>query len=60
MTKTPPVPPDEARPFESEHPKSEEKDRGSKKHRIPGNLQEEDRQGNIYQNTHNQGYQQDR
>ena len=27
---------------------------------VPGNLKEQDRQGNIAQNTTNQGYQQDR
>jgi len=28
--------------------------------KVPGNTAERDRQGNIHQNTHNQGYQQDR
>lgn len=32
----------------------------AKKKRPPENLAEQGRQGNINQNTHNQGYQQDR
>jgi hypothetical protein len=36
------------------------KDAGSGGGGVPGNLKEQDRQGNIAQNTTHQGYQQDR
>lgn len=55
----PPVPP-EARsrkgPGEANTPSSDT----SKKKNPPENLEQEGRQGNINQNTHHQGYQQDR
>jgi hypothetical protein len=56
--KPPPVPPAERshkfgnRPLEDRGP--------SATNPIPENLREQGRQGNIHQNTHNQGYQQDR
>jgi hypothetical protein len=55
----PPVPPAGRSPKgtgESEHPDQ----RGSVPDGTPRNLAEQDRQGNIKQNTTNQGYQQDR
>jgi len=58
MTKMPPVPPDNrspkgtgSDPNVSEDPKPNDK---------PNNLAQQGRQGNIKQNTTNQGYQQDR
>jgi hypothetical protein len=57
MTHKPPVPPANRSPHESGHDQNRS-DAGQNK--IPENLREQDRQGNIHQNTHNQGYQQDR
>ena len=56
--KPPPVPPAEKShvPGKEHEPEND----NSAKKAVPGNLREQDRQGNIYQNTHNQGYQQDR
>ena len=56
--KPPPVPPAEKshQPGKEQSPES---DKGAT-NPVPGNLREQGRQGNIYQNTHNQGYQQDR
>ena len=56
--KPPPVPPAEKSHQPGKEP-SAENDKSATKP-VPGNLREQDRQGNIYQNTHNQGYQQDR
>jgi hypothetical protein len=58
-SKMPPVPPANR---SSKGPGSDpevERDTTPKK-RVPQNLGDEDRQGNINQNTKNQGYQQDR
>jgi hypothetical protein len=59
--KTPPVPPENqpkkgpaAARGADRAPKDETIDAGER------NLEEQGRQGNIHQNTHNQGYQQDR
>ena len=58
MSKLPPVPPDQRSPKgPGSDPEVSEKDETSSKYR---NQREQGRQGNIYQNTHNQGYQQDR
>jgi hypothetical protein len=58
MSKLPPVPP------EQRSPKGPGSDPNVVKDEQPSsgdrNLREQGRQGNIYQNTHNQGYQQDR
>src|SRR4051794_18611025 len=59
MSKLPPVPP------EQRSPKGPGSDPATTKDAPAGsshdrNLHEQGRQGNIYQNTHNQGYQQDR
>jgi hypothetical protein len=58
MSKLPPVPP------EQRSPKGPGSDPATTKDDASGssdrNLRELGRQGNIYQNTHNQGYQQDR
>ena len=57
MSKMPPVPP------ENRSPKGPGADPDVKSEdRAPDrdNLQQQGRQGNIRQNTHNQGYQQDR
>jgi hypothetical protein len=56
--KPPPVPPAE-KSHQSGKERSSESDKAAT-NPVPGNLREENRQGNIYQNTHNQGYQQDR
>jgi hypothetical protein len=58
MSKLPPIPP------EQRSPKGPGSDPNVVKDEQPSpgdrNLREQGRQGNIYQNTHNQGYQQDR
>lgn len=54
----PPVPPAEKSPVPGKQQGAEND--SSATNPVPGNLREQDRQGNIYQNTHNQGYQQDR
>ena len=58
MSKLPPV------PLEQRSPKGPGSDPATTKDDDAGqrgkNLHEQGRQGNIYQNTHNQGYQQDR
>jgi hypothetical protein len=58
MSKLPPVPPEQRSPkgpgSATEPPKDDTQASRGK------NLREQGRQGNIYQNTHNQGYQQDR
>ena len=61
MTKSPPIPPANRSPHggKDEHePKAGKGDSGTD--HVPENLDLEDRQGNIKQNTTNQGYQQDR
>jgi len=55
--KQPPVPPDQkSRKRGNDNSRRTEHESKS----IPDNLHEEGQQGNIYQNTRNQGYQQDR
>jgi hypothetical protein len=58
MSKLPPVPPEQRSPKGPGSAPEPDKDE------VPTsrgkNLREQGRQGNIYQNTHNQGYQQDR
>jgi len=57
MSKRPPVPPEQrSHKGTGSDPKPAE-DEANKQDR---NLREQDQQGNIYQNTHNQGYRQDR
>jgi hypothetical protein len=58
MSKLPPVPRDQRSPKgPGSNPEIDKDDARSPQDR---NLRERGRQGNIYQNTHNQGYQQDR
>jgi hypothetical protein len=58
MSKLPPVPPEQRSPKgPGSDPNTSNKDNT---HSQDRNLHEQDQQGNIYQNTHNQGYQQDR
>jgi hypothetical protein len=58
MSKLPPVPPEQRSPKgPGSDPETTKDDNTSAGNR---NLREQGRQGNIYQNTHNQGYQQDR
>ncbi len=56
----PPVPPEQRNPHETavarEHPRTE----AERNARLNRNLGEQGRQGNIKQNTTNQGHQQDR
>jgi hypothetical protein len=57
MAKKPPV------PNENRSPKgtgSAPEPKDGERRKSPGNLAEQDQQGNIRQNTRNQGYQQDR
>ena len=58
MAHKPPVPPAE-RSYRPGSQRSEQHDQAAP-NPIPENLREQGRQGNIHQNTHNQGYQQDR
>jgi hypothetical protein len=69
MAKAPPIPPDQrSAPGDKSHPEGGHQDRRDAKTNLqsgqPGdrdvNLREQGRYGNIRQNTHNQGYQQDR
>jgi hypothetical protein len=58
MSNMPPIPPENRTPKgpgTEPEVESGDQDRSGRK-----NLKEQGRQGNIYQNTHNQGYQQDR
>jgi len=55
----PPVPPDQKSPKRGSD-RSPETGQSAKPHSTPENLREQGRQGNIHQNTRNQGYQQDR
>jgi hypothetical protein len=58
MSKLPPVPPEQrSTKGPGSNPEIDKDDDRSPENR---NLREQGRQGNIYQNTHNQGYQQDR
>jgi hypothetical protein len=64
-SKAPPIPPDQrARPGDKPDIKGEHMDRRELKtgdeSRQPINEREQGRQGNIWQNTHHQGHQQDR
>ena len=58
MSKLPPVPPDQRSPKGPGSAPETKQDDDTAAHGR--NLREQGRQGNIYQNTHNQGYQQDR
>lgn len=58
MSKLSPVPPEQRSPKGPRLDPNFGKD--DPDHAGNGNLKEQGRQGNIYQNTHNQGYQQDR
>jgi len=57
--KQPPVPPGQKSPKQG-NGRPTHAEQSAKSNSIPENVREEGRQGNIYQNTHNQGYQQDR
>lgn len=57
MAKKPPVPTENRSPKGTGSAPEPEDEKGRK---TPENLAEQDRQGNIHQNTRNQGYQQDR
>lgn len=59
MSKMPPVPPANRSPKGPGSAPAAPKDTSPKKAQ-PENLEEQGRHGNINQNTHNQGYQQDR
>jgi hypothetical protein len=59
MTKPPPVPKENRSPKGTGEDKSAPKNAGQTQ-QGERNLQEQGRQGNIKQNTTNQGYQQDR
>lgn len=70
MSKAPPIPP-EQRAFKGQKPDVEGETRDRREERTTGvqsdqpgdadvNLKEQGRHGNINQNTHHQGYQQDR
>ncbi len=57
MSKMPPVPPENRSP---RGPGADPNIPTDEKAPARENSQQQGRQGNIYQNTHNQGYQQDR
>ena len=57
----PPVPPEQQSPHEGNTPAEQPSDAPRKRdNRVNRNLGEQGRQGNVKQNTTNQGYQQDR
>lgn len=58
VSRHPPVPPANRSPKHKAGTETTQDDGGSAPERE--NLKEQGRQGNIYQNTRNQGYQQDR
>jgi hypothetical protein len=61
MTKAPPpIPPDNRNPKERDARRQRPSDDARGRPPVPNNLEDQDRQGNIHQNTHHQGYQQDR
>jgi hypothetical protein len=60
MSKLPPVPPEQRSPKGPGSDPETAKQDGDEASSRDRNLREQGRQGNIYQNTHNQGYQQDR
>jgi hypothetical protein len=55
--KPPPIPAEQQSPHSAETPKTDPR---VKRATLPGNTKEQGQPGNIYQNTRNQGYQQDR
>lgn len=57
--KAPPIPPDQQGHHGARRPQAEEGGKSNSRS-SDKNLKEQDQQGNTYQNTHNQGYQQDR
>jgi hypothetical protein len=57
--KLPPVPPQQQSPHGAKGQPAKEAEHANTRSDLR-NLKEQDQQGNIYQNTHNQGYQQDR
>ena len=59
-SKPPPVPPANRSPHGSASPQEQADVVEQGNRPVPGNLAEQDRQGNIKQNTTNDGYQQDR
>lgn len=59
MAKMPPIPPEQRSDKGPGDPGTVHKD-DQKPGRAPSNLAEQDRQGDIKQNTTHQGYQQDR
>ena len=60
MSKTPPIPEANRDPGMTGQTPSQPKESNSPKAPPRNNLKEQGRQGNIHQNTHNQGYQQGR
>jgi hypothetical protein len=60
MSKMPPVPPANRSPKAPQKPQQAADDREAHKEQPRENLDEQGRQGNIHQNTTNQGHQQDR
>ena len=60
MSKMPPVPPGNRSPKAPEKSQQSPPEPKGRPEQRPENLAEQGRQGNIHQNTTNQGYQQDR
>jgi hypothetical protein len=58
--KLPPIPPASRSPYGPGGESQSSVEEQSPKPGVPENLHEQGRQGNIAQNTHNKGYQQDR
>jgi hypothetical protein len=56
MTRKPQIPPENRSP----HEPATRANKQAPEPQAPENLREQDRHGNIHQNTTNQGYQQDR
>ena len=62
MSKQPPIPPDQRDRIAAGHPETltEDGDAAGSGKAQGRNVKSQGRQGNVYQNTHNQGRQQDR
>jgi len=60
MSKMPPIPPDQRSDKGPGGTGTVHDESGGSNREVPGNLEQQDRQGDIKQNTTHQGYQQDR
>ena len=59
-SRQPPIPPANRSPKGPGADKAQNQEQAKGKAPVPENLEQQDQQGNTWQNTHHQGYQQDR